>query len=106
MPNEVERFLNVWEDQTKGTIKLLNSLPEEKYDFRPDAGGRSLGELAWHLAELDGYITYGIERGKIEGKDKVPHLERPTKISELAPRFMTVHEEAVARVRKLKEEDL
>jgi len=29
--------------------------------FRPDQGGRSLGELAWHLAEGDAYMSFGIE---------------------------------------------
>jgi hypothetical protein len=34
-------------------VKLLEALPAAKYDFRHDAEGRSLGELAWHLAEGD-----------------------------------------------------
>ena len=51
--DELTRFLNVWEQETAKTAKLLNCLPRDQYDFRPDAGGRSLGEPAWHLAEGD-----------------------------------------------------
>ena len=30
-------------------------------DIRPDPDGRSLGELAWHLAEMEAYGTFAIE---------------------------------------------
>jgi uncharacterized damage-inducible protein DinB len=61
--NELERFLSEWDRETEATIKLLRALPPDQYDFRPDAGGRSLGELAWHLAEGDAYMSLGIEAG-------------------------------------------
>ena len=75
-------------------------------DYRPDAGGRSLGELAWHLAEGDAYITHGIERGQFDFDVKPAGIERPRKVEELAPAFQRVHRDAVERVRKLKPEDL
>src|SRR5688500_8214067 len=62
--NELERFLESWDREAASTVKLLESLPPSQYDFRPDPGGRSLGELAWHLAEGDAYMSYGIERGE------------------------------------------
>ena len=60
--NELEMFLAAWDREATNTVKLLKALPPTQYDFRPDAGGRSLGELAWHLAEGDAYMSYGIER--------------------------------------------
>ena len=105
--NELEMFLDVWEREAEGTLKLLKSLPPGQYDFRPDAGGRSLGELAWHLAEGDAYMTWGIERGKFDmGGAKPPNIERPRTVEGLASGFEKVHKEAVARVRKLRPEDL
>ena len=77
--DELTRFLNVWEQETAKTAKLLNCLPRDQYDFRPDAGGRSLGELAWHLAEGDAYITHGIERGQFDFGAKPAGIERPQK---------------------------
>ena len=103
---ELDMLLGMWEHETQGTLKLLRALPRDQYDFRPDAGGRSLGELAWHLAEGDAYMTYGIEQGKFDFSMKPPNLARPRTIEELAPAFERVHQEAVARVRKLKLEDL
>ena len=58
--NELEMFLSTWDREAENTLKLLRALPPTQYDFRPDAGGRSLGELAWHLAEGDAYMSYGI----------------------------------------------
>ena len=104
--NELEMFLASWEREAEGTVKLLKALPSNQYDFRPDPGGRSLGELAWHLAEGDAYMSYGLERGQFTMDAKPPHIERPRTVEELAPGYERVHREAVARVRKLKPEDL
>src|SRR5436190_22432434 len=99
--NELERFFATWEYETQGTRKLLSALPKDKYDFRPDAEGRSLGELAWHLAEGDGYITQGIDTGVFFGAVQPAHIERPKTIDGLVPGFEAVHTDAVARMRKL-----
>src|SRR5688572_24726327 len=108
-PNELERFLAAWDHEAENTVKLLRALPPAQYDFRPDAGGRSLGELAWHLAEGDAYMSLGIEKGGFNMdamNAKPPHIERPRTVEALAPGFELVHQEAVARIRKLKPEDL
>ena len=87
-------------------MKLLRALPVTQYDFRPDAGGRSLGELAWHLAEGDAYMSSGVEAGRFAMDVKPPNIERPRTIEALAPGYELIHREAVARIRKLRVEDL
>jgi uncharacterized damage-inducible protein DinB len=104
--NELEMFLSAWNREADSTLKLLRALPATQYDFRPDAGGRSLGELAWHLAEGDAYMSYGVEQGKFTMDAKPPNIERPRTIEGLAPGYERVHREAVARIQKLKPEDL
>jgi uncharacterized damage-inducible protein DinB len=104
--NELEMFLQTWDRETNGTLKLLRALPLSQYDFRPDRGGRSLGELAWHLAEGDAYMSHGIEAGRFDMDARPPHIERPKTVESLAPGFERVHREAVARINKLKVEDL
>ena len=104
--NELEMFLNAWDREAENTAKLLRALPATQYDFRPDNGGRSLGELAWHLAEGDAYMSYGIEHGKFDFGMKPPNIERPRTVDALAPGYERIHREAVARIRKLKPEDL
>ena len=104
--NELEMFLVGWDREAENTVKLLRALPAAQYDFRPDAGGRSLGELAWHLAEGDAYMSYGIEAGQFTMDAKPPNIERPRTVEALAPGYERIHREAGARVRKLKPEDL
>lgn len=106
MKNELELFREIWERENAKTMKLLESLPGDQYDFRPDADGRSLGELAWHLAEGEGYGTFAIEQGGFVRGEKPPGIERPRKVEDLAPAYARIHRDAVARVANLKPEDL
>ncbi|PYQ51423.1 MAG: hypothetical protein DMF78_13405 [Acidobacteria bacterium] len=106
MTDELQTFLTLWEYEAGKTAGLLRALPSGQYDFRPDAGGRSLGELAWHLPELEAYSTYGIEQGTFGPGTRPPGIERPRSIDALAPGYERVHAEAAARVRRLSAADL
>jgi uncharacterized damage-inducible protein DinB len=106
MSRELQSFLETWNEEAKKTVEMLRSLPEGQYDFRPDAGGRSLGELAWHLAEADAYMSFGVDQGRFVMGEKPPGMERPKTIAELAPGYERVHAEALQRISKLKPEDL
>lgn len=103
---ELETFLSVWNREAEKTVSMLRALPEDAYDFRPDPTGRSLGELAWHLAEGDAYMSFFVDNGKVDMGAKPPGIERPRTIAELAPGFERVHRDAVARIEKLRAEDL
>jgi uncharacterized damage-inducible protein DinB len=104
--NELDRFRKVWDMEAGLTTKLLESLPPTQYDFRPDAGGRSLGEMAWHLAEIEGYISYGISKGAVTFQEAPPNLKRPKDVKLLAPGYRQAHQEAVARLADLTEGQL
>ena len=104
--NELDRFRTAWEMEAEGTIRLLESLPASQYDFRPDAGGRSLGEMAWHLAEIEGYVSYGISKGAVTFQEAPPNLKRPREVALLAPGYRRVHQESVARLAGLTVADL
>jgi uncharacterized damage-inducible protein DinB len=106
MRSELQEFSALWARESRGTIALLQALPPGRYDFRPDDGGRSIGELAWHLAEIDAYTSLGIEQREFTFALKPAHLDRPRTIDELAPAFQIVHDEAVARVSRLQDADL
>lgn len=106
MQTELQEFSRHWERETDGTLALLRALPTDQYDFRPDTGGRSIGELAWHIAEVDAYVSLGINLGEFKfDKSKPPRIERPRTIEALTPAFRVVHDEAVARVAWLQSHD-
>jgi uncharacterized damage-inducible protein DinB len=106
MASEIETFLRVWDEEAMKTAALLRALPEGSYDFRPDPNGRSVGEMAWHLAEGDAYMSFGIARRAFDMGVRPPGMERPRTIAELAPGFERLHGEAVERLRGLTPEDL
>ena len=106
MKNELEVFIDLWEREAGKTVKALEALPPDKYDFRPDPDGRSIGELAWHLAEGEAYGSFGIDRGGFSRDARPPGIERPRTVAELAPGFERIHREALERVRKLTPADL
>jgi uncharacterized damage-inducible protein DinB len=76
-------------------------LPPDRYGLRPDEGGRSMGELAWHLAEVDAYVSLGIEQREFKFDVKPANIERPATVEALAPAFEIVHQDAVVRVKRL-----
>ncbi len=104
--NELDRFRKVWDMEARLTTKLLEALPTDQYDCRPDPGGRSLGEMAWHLSEIEGYISYGITKGAVTFQEAPPNLQRPREVQLLAPGYRRVHEEAVARLADVTEAQL
>ena len=105
-PNEIETFRDVWHSEAENTIRLFEALPIDQYDFRPDPKGRSIGELAWHLSEIDACLTYGIAEGRFSFEDEPPDLKRPREISLLGPGYRRVHEQAMARLGNIRNDQL
>jgi uncharacterized damage-inducible protein DinB len=102
---EIEQFLNTGEMESRMTAKLLRTLPPDHLDFRPDPKGRSLAELAWHLAEIEAIMTTIAVHQNFHGPLPAG-LERPETAAELADGYERIHREAVERIRGLRIEDL
>jgi uncharacterized damage-inducible protein DinB len=103
---EVETFRAAWNAEAQDTLRLLEALPTDQYEFRPDPKGRSIGEMAWHLSEIDACLSYGIAFRRFRFEDEPPNLKRPREIKLLAPGYRRVHEEAVARLDNLTDDQL
>jgi uncharacterized damage-inducible protein DinB len=103
---EIETLFEVWETEARKALRVIEALPAGQYDFRPQPEWRSIGELAWHLAEADAYMSTLVAAGHLDVGAKLPGLERPRDLAALAPGYRRVHEESVARLRHLTREDL
>jgi uncharacterized damage-inducible protein DinB len=104
--NEIDAFRSLWTSEAEYTIRLLEALPTDQYDFRPDPKGRSIGELAWHLSEIDACLSFGIAEGRFRLEDEPPDLKRPREIRLLAPGYRRVHDQAAARLESLESDQL
>jgi len=98
---EQASFIATWNDEAQRTLRVLQALPAGQADFRPDPQGRSIGELAWHLAEMEAFTAAAVASGRIEFGVKLPGLERPRTVAELASGYERVHAESLARVQAL-----
>src|SRR5689334_12623153 len=97
-PSEIETFRREWDREFKSTPRVLESLPEDAYDFRPDPNGRSIGEMAWHLAEIDAYMSSAVADRDFSMEKKPEGMTRPREVKALAPGYRKVHEMAVERL--------
>lgn len=98
LTTELDTFRAVWHAEAQKTLALLEVLPADQYDFRPDPEGRSIGELAWHLSEIDACLTFGIAERRFRFEDEPPNLKRPREIGLLAPGYRRIHQEAADRL--------
>ena len=104
--DELQTFRAVWNAEAQDTLRLLEVLPPDQYDFRPDPKGRSLGEMAWHLSEIDACLSFGIALRRFRLEDEPPDLKRPREIKLLAPGYRRIHEQAVVRLEGLSGDQL
>jgi uncharacterized damage-inducible protein DinB len=103
---EIDTFRDAWNAEARDTLRVLDALPSDQYDFRPDPKGRSIGEMAWHLSEIDGCLSFGIAQRRFRLEDEPPIPKRPRETALLASGYRQVHEEAVARLEDLRDDDL
>lgn len=51
MYNSISQFLKDWDYESNSTLKVLNNLTNESLSQKVSEDGRSLGFIAWHLAQ-------------------------------------------------------
>jgi uncharacterized damage-inducible protein DinB len=103
---EIETFRQVLDNEAQKALQVIHSIPPGKYDFKVDPKGRSLGQMAWHMSEIEGCISFDIESGSFSYEHEVPNMKRPPDVASLAAGYKRVHEEAMARLAKVANEDL
>jgi uncharacterized damage-inducible protein DinB len=102
VPNELtnrEFFIRRWEQEYSAFRHVLNALPANRLDFRPEPRARSAGELA---ALLVGIAQAGIDlcdKGEIRWED--PASVR--KLGEMVKAYERSHEELGKRLREMNE---
>ena len=106
MTNELDIFLDIWERESAKTKSLLESLPRDAYGFRPDPEGRSLGEMAWHVAEPEAHGSFAIQRGGFSREHRPPGIDRPESIAAMPVAYERLHREALERLRAVTIDDL
>jgi uncharacterized damage-inducible protein DinB len=92
-----QTLLPEFDAETKNTRKLLERVPDGKFDFQPHSKSMTLGRLATHVAELPAWTIFILEQEVFELQpDFKPQIAKSR--AELLRIFDTNVEEARTRI--------
>ena len=57
-----ENLLPEFDEEMKNTRKLLECVPDGKFEFQPHPKSMTLGRLASHVAELPGWTNFTLDQ--------------------------------------------
>src|SRR5258706_5693008 len=70
-----QTLLPEFDEEMKNTRKLLECVPDGKFDYQPHPKSMTLGRLASHVAELPSWTTFTLDREGLElGPDFKPDI--------------------------------
>jgi uncharacterized damage-inducible protein DinB len=100
-----QTLLPEFDQEMDKTRKLLERVPDGKFDYRPHEKSMTLGRLAGHVAEVPSYATATIRMDKLEltGSEKPFH---PMSKKELLESFDKYVAEARQAISSVSDEDL
>jgi len=61
-----QTLLPEFDEEMKNTRKLLECVPDGKFDYQPHPKSMTLGRLASHVAELPSWTTFTLDRELLE----------------------------------------
>lgn len=93
-------FLACRQAESPAFHRVLEALPKDKLDYRPDAGSRSAAELAWLLACVERAGVEMVDTGAVDWKDTPP----PASLDEIVAAYERHHAELDGRLDGLGEE--
>lgn len=62
----IKIFLNELEQEAVSTRKMLQIVPNDKYDWRPHPKSMTIQALVTHIAEIPGWISYSITTDELD----------------------------------------
>jgi len=62
----IEMFLKEMDEEAKTTHKMLQRVPDDKYDWKPHAKSMTLQRLSTHVAELPSWVNMAINTDELD----------------------------------------
>lgn len=89
--------LDAWQSEHELTIKVIRAIPDDALATRAGRKGKTLGEMAWHLAASERwFVVDGL--GVETAEDHVPRDEPPATAEAMADAFEASHADLFAGV--------
>ena len=104
--NIIPMLLKEMEQEAQTTRKMLERIPEDKYDWQPHEKSMTIRRLANHIAELPGWVTMAITTDELDFADNpyiATEIATNKELLELLERLLS---EAKANFEKTNEDEL
>lgn len=99
-------LLKEMEHEAQTTRKMLQRVPDDKYDWKPREKSMTLQRLAAHVAELPGWVSMTLDTNELDFADNNYKPRVINNNSELLEYFETNLADAEAHFARAKDEDL
>jgi len=66
MPSQIPIFLKELEQESRTTKKMLERIPDDKYDWKPHPKSMTIKQLSTHIAELPTWITMALTTDELD----------------------------------------
>ena len=107
-PAEAKSIANMLMDgierEYETTKKVLAAIPQNKMDFKLGDKGRTMRDLAWHLASSEAWFGEGIAKGDFSGSE--PAMPANLTVTDLVAFYEKEVPAKIAKVRQLSGEEL
>lgn len=97
MSNPAPAFADELDRESAATRRLLERVPADKLGWRPHPKGRTLGQLAYHVARIPGFMAQIARQSGFDVSGRAPEPDVPGDGSDLLP----VLDAGVAEARSL-----
>jgi uncharacterized damage-inducible protein DinB len=87
---EHELFLKFWDKEAPATRKVIERIPQERSDYRPDPKARNAREIAWLIAREEILLAEGLKKGQLEWID----VPTPANVREILDTYDRNHGDA------------
>lgn len=104
--NLVQLLLNEMDQEAQITRKMLERVPNDKWDWKPHEKSMSMKSLTVHIAELPGWVSMGLSTSELDFEKMDYKPTEANSNSELLQLFEKSLESGRASLRNAKEEDL
>jgi uncharacterized damage-inducible protein DinB len=99
-------LLNEMEQEAKTTRKMLERIPNDKYDWKPHEKSMTIKHLAAHIAELPGWVTMVLTSNELDFANNPYKAEDITSTAQLLDFFDERFESGHSHLAKATDEDL
>lgn len=90
-------FMKIWEKEGAATRKVIERIPQDRSDYRPDPKARNARELAWLIVREEMVLAEGLERGSLTWNE----IPAPATVREILDTYDAHHGEVTKTLHRL-----